>query len=115
MKYRFGAGGVAERADSPRTASHGRMNDRGFRRPDKLGGQTLRPLGWQKKLLHVAFAGSSILERPASRVSGNYEWRGWRDGNGVSAIWVEWASGAGNGSGARIGTGDFAGVGECWS
>src|SRR5260221_13804559 len=47
--------------------------------------------------------------------NGNYEWRGWRDGNGVSAIWVEWASGAGNGSGARIGTGDFTGVGECWS
>src|SRR5258708_30114455 len=31
MKSRCGAGGVAERADSPRTASPGRMNAGGFR------------------------------------------------------------------------------------
>src|ERR1051325_249757 len=37
----------------------------------------------------------------------------WREGNGVSAVWVEWASGVGNGSGTRLGAGNFAGVGAC--
>src|ERR1051325_5743603 len=37
----------------------------------------------------------------------------WRKGNGVSAVCVDWASGPGNGGGARFGAGNFASLGAC--
>src|SRR5216683_956549 len=63
-----------------------------------------RRAGWLSNHLYSTVERAACVEMISKR---------WRKGNGVSAVWVEWASGLGNGSGARFGTGNFVGLGKC--